>query len=143
MPRHPKLPVVGSVASPAKPCGTCPYSRSTPVGVWDESEYRDLLEADRDQIGKVYNCHLGDGTAVCRGWLADQKRRGLPSFAFRIALATDGSGKLVETFKAVDENDPDLYDSIEEMAEANRGRAFPSRDPKARKLLRMKRRKRR
>ena len=151
MPRHPKLPVVGSVASPAKPCGTCPYSRLTPVGVWSETEYRDLLASDRDQIGKVYGCHLADGT-VCRGWLADQKRRGLPSIALRLALMSDAraaraaggeKGKLGATYEAVDPDDPDLYDSIEEMAEANRGRDFPSRDPRARKLLKRKRRRRR
>ena len=139
MSRYPKLPVV---QSPAKPCGTCPYSRSTPVGVWYKLEYDNLLAMEHDQIGKVFGCHLGDGT-VCRGWLADQKRRDLPSIALRLALCMDKEGKLGEALEAVDENDPDLYDSINEMIEANAEVPFPVTDPKARKLRKLKRRSRR
>ena len=39
-------------------------------------------------------------------------------------------------FSAVDEKDPDLYASIEEMREANQGAEFPVHDRAAQKLLR-------
>lgn len=122
----------------AKPCGTCPYRRSTPVGVWDQAEYDNLREQDRREFGgALFGCHLKDGS-LCRGWLADQKRRGVRSISLRLKLMTDA--KAVELFEAVDDADPDLYDSIDEMIEANDGKPFPERSRKARKLRAMKER---
>lgn len=141
---------------PAAPCGTCPYRRSTPVGVWDQFEYDKLRETDavdpqeamrrasagedvplRELLGVVYQCHLDDGT-ICRGWLADQKRRGLPSLALRLELSRRPD--LVRVLEKVDENDPDLYGSLAEMCAANAGQPFPESNPRARKLLRLKQR---
>lgn len=121
------------------PCSTCPYRRSTPPGIWHPSEYEKLREKDGDMIGAVYNCHLDDGT-LCRGWLADQKRRGIPSIALRLKLilgSREGGSAATRAFEAVDEKDPDLYDSIAEMCAANVGKAFPSRTRAAQKVLRV------
>jgi len=38
-------------------------------------------------------------------------------------------------YERVDETDPNLYGSIAEMVAANAGRPFPTRAPKARKLV--------
>lgn len=141
---------------PSAPCGTCPYRRSTPVGVWDQYEYDKLRAMDaidpqeamarsaageeislRKLLGVIYNCHLNDGT-ICRGWLADQKRRNIPSIALRLELTR--RPELVQTLEKVDATDPDLYDSVAEMCAANAEQPFPADNPKARKLLRLKQR---
>lgn len=119
----------------SSPCSTCPYRRSTPPGIWHPSEYEKLQRRDGEMIGATYGCHLADGT-LCRGWLADQKRRGIPSIALRLKLIQDDGA--VAALGAVDEKDPDLYGSIAEMCAANEGAAFPSRTRAARKLLRRK-----
>ena len=122
----------------SRPCATCPYSRSAPLGLWDASEFEQLVEMDRDELhGAIFGCHKKDGS-LCRGWLADQKRRGEPSIQLRLKLARDPSA--VDTFEAVDENDPVLYDSIAEMVEANKRKPFPVDDPRARHLAATKRR---
>ena len=118
----------------ARPCGSCPYLRSTPVGLWDHAEFDNLREQDADPMaGKTFGCHLRDGS-LCRGWLADQKRRGIPSIRLRLMLCANEEARVA--FAAVDEKDPDLYANIEEMCEANQGVEFPAHDRAAQKLLR-------
>ena len=114
-----------------RPCATCPYLRSSPPGIWDAVEFERLQQQDGQQFGAVFGCHANDDT-LCRGWLADQKRRGAPCITLRLRLARDEPTR--EQFGAVDENDPDLYASIDEMVEANEGCAFPATHPKARKV---------
>ena len=123
----------GRSAARIVPCGTCPYRRSTPLGVWYASEYERLQREDGEQFGSVFGCHAYDGT-ICRGWLADQKRRGVPCITLRLRLTRRGQD--ADTFAGVDENDPDLYCSIAEMVRANEARAFPGRNRKARALKR-------
>lgn len=56
----------------ARPCGSCPYRRDVPSGVWDASEYAKLprydLPTGEQPIG-VFLCHRQDGRA-CAGWCA-------------------------------------------------------------------------
>lgn len=120
----------------ASPCGTCPYRRSTPPGIWDRTEYDNLRRQDAQPFGSVFGCHLKDGS-LCRGYLADQKRRGVPGLRLRMSLMTNPEA--AAALEAVDETDPDLYGSIEEMCAANEGCRFPAESAKARKLLRQKR----
>ena len=54
----------------ANPCGSCPYRRDVPSGVWEAMEYRKLPEYDRetyDQPPSIFLCHQQDGRA-CAGW---------------------------------------------------------------------------
>lgn len=54
----------------ARPCGTCPYRRDVPSGVWHPSEYAKLPDYDQptgDQPLGVFMCHQQDGR-VCAGW---------------------------------------------------------------------------
>lgn len=56
---------------PAKnPCGSCPYRRDVPSGVWAEEEYAKLPQYDGptfDQPPGVFMCHQQDGR-ICAGW---------------------------------------------------------------------------
>jgi len=58
---------------PAKsPCGSCPYRRDVPSGVWSADEYAKLPEFDKptwEQPPAVFLCHQQDGR-MCGGWTA-------------------------------------------------------------------------
>lgn len=54
------------------PCGSCPYRRDVPSGVWAEEEYRKLPDFDgptHAQPPSVFLCHQQDGR-LCAGWTA-------------------------------------------------------------------------
>lgn len=61
------------LSRPAKvPCGSCPYRRDVPSGIWHESEYRKLPLYDGPtwaQRPALFMCHQKDGN-ICAGWLA-------------------------------------------------------------------------
>ena len=57
------------------PCGTCPYRRDVPSGVWSSDEYAKLPRYDGetgDQIMAgatgLFYCHQNDGK-LCAGWV--------------------------------------------------------------------------
>lgn len=53
-----------------RPCGSCPYRKDVPSGVWDASEYMKLPGFDLptfDQPQGVFLCHQQDGH-LCAGW---------------------------------------------------------------------------
>ena len=55
----------------ARPCGSCPYRRDVPAGVWHPSEYMRLIPYDRpttEQPVGVFGCHQQDGH-LCAGWV--------------------------------------------------------------------------
>lgn len=55
----------------ALPCGTCPYRRDVPAGVWAAEEYAKLPPYDADtafQPFGLFMCHQVDGR-VCAGWV--------------------------------------------------------------------------
>lgn len=60
---------------PKTPCGSCPYRKDVPSGVWSRDEYEKLPQYDGDTgqqfmagaVG-VFMCHQRDG-CVCGGWL--------------------------------------------------------------------------
>lgn len=116
----------------SSPCKLCPYREDAPPGVWHADEFTALLAEDaKPGGGCVYNCHLRDGT-VCRGWLFDQRRRGMPSVALRVALASDP--QMRDVFDALDS--PVKVMTIQEMVAANAGAPFPSASPAAEALAR-------
>lgn len=54
----------------ANPCGSCPYRRDVPSGVWARKEYLKLPAYDREtalQPHGVFLCHQKTGS-VCAGW---------------------------------------------------------------------------
>jgi Family of unknown function (DUF6283) len=55
---------------PGVPCGSCPYRRDVPSGVWAEDEYAKLPPYDLstpEQPTGLFMCHQQDGR-VCSGW---------------------------------------------------------------------------
>lgn len=76
------------ILSPAsRPCGSCPYRKDVPSGVWANSEYLKLPGYDRptwDQPTGFFMCHQQDGRA-CAGWVAVHDMD--ESMAFRLAAA--------------------------------------------------------
>jgi hypothetical protein len=62
---------MSEVLPPAKnPCGTCPYRKDVPSGVWAEEEYAKLPPYDGDTITQpmgLFMCHQADGR-LCAGW---------------------------------------------------------------------------
>jgi hypothetical protein len=56
---------------PPVPCGSCPYRKDTPSGIWDRDEYEKLPPYDNEtgsQPFGVFMCHQRDG-CLCGGWL--------------------------------------------------------------------------
>ncbi len=115
------------------PCKSCPYRRRVKRAYWDADEYANLLEQDADPVyGRVFGCHEDGRKAPvdvrpCVGWVRDQVRRDFPSIQYRLMLihhpaAQEQSREVVEACAKLD-----LYDSIEEMAEANYPELFPRR----------------
>lgn len=62
---------------PAKaPCGSCPYRRDAPSGVWSVFEYDRLRDFDREmalQPLALFGCHqhdrASDQARMCAGWV--------------------------------------------------------------------------
>jgi hypothetical protein len=82
---------MSSNSSPAKPrkspCGSCPYRKNVPSGVWDESEYQKLAGYDGETFEQdataTFLCHQADGCA-CSGWLGHRNPENL--LAVRLGL---------------------------------------------------------
>ena len=54
------------------PCGSCPYRRDVPSGIWSQHEYDKLPAYDGPTWGQspaLFMCHQRDGN-LCAGWLA-------------------------------------------------------------------------
>lgn len=53
------------------PCGSCPYRKDAPSGLWDEAEYEKLPPYDRETAEQpltVFLCHQRTGE-LCAGWV--------------------------------------------------------------------------
>lgn len=64
---------MSDIRSPAvNPCGSCPYRKDVPSGVWAPEEYEKLPKYDGEtftQPFSVFMCHQQDGR-LCAGWVA-------------------------------------------------------------------------
>ena len=72
---------------PPAPCGSCPYAKATPPGVWAAEEYVKLELYDAEtwaQPPNVFLCHQRTGDA-CKGWLACH---GYELLAYRLACVS-------------------------------------------------------
>lgn len=70
------------------PCGSCPYRRDVPSGVWEASEYAKLPAYDEDTPAQPYGvflCHQVTG-AACAGWAGCHDMT--QSLALRLAIGT-------------------------------------------------------
>ena len=98
------------------PCNSCPYRKDAPVGLWDPSEFQNLLAAERDPMrGSIFACHGEAKKApaerkLCVGWLLDQKARNMPSIQLRLALIK--RPEVVEQYERASGEWLELYSSI-------------------------------
>lgn len=68
--------VVVDLPRPSKaPCGTCPYRRDVPSGIWVREEYEKLPGYDGETLDQInagalglFYCHQNDGH-LCAGWV--------------------------------------------------------------------------
>lgn len=68
----------------ARPCGSCPYRRDVPSGIWAASEYHKLSAYDGEtweQSPALFLCHQKDGH-LCAGWIACHDTRHLLALRF-------------------------------------------------------------
>lgn len=73
----------------ARPCGSCPYRKDVPGGVWHPDEYAKLIPYDRpthEQPEKAFNCHQNDGH-LCGGWVGTHDMH--QSLAIKLAIAAE------------------------------------------------------
>jgi hypothetical protein len=73
------------------PCGSCPYLRRVPSGVWAPEEYVKLRQYDGDIVEqvvsggtRVFHCHT-DTAEVCAGWAGHRDPADL--LAVRLGIA--------------------------------------------------------
>lgn len=69
------------------PCGSCPYRRDVPSGIWDKEEYELLPQFDRltyEQPARIFLCHQQNGR-LCSGWAGCHDM--INSLGFRIAVS--------------------------------------------------------
>lgn len=80
---------MSDVRAPASsPCGSCPYRRDVPSGVWADEEYAKLPDFDGptwSQPASVFMCHQQD-RRICAGWAGCHDME--ESLGFRIAAAS-------------------------------------------------------
>lgn len=70
---------------PKRPCGSCPYRRDVPSGIWSAYEYRKLPAYDNETMGQpfgLFMCHQRDG-CLCGGWLQTHDTDHLLALRFR------------------------------------------------------------
>lgn len=102
------------------PCGSCPYRKDAPLGLWHPSEFDNLARTERGQFGTVFACHATakkPTQSVCAGWLIAQREGGVPSLALRIRLLLDPEA--LRAMDAVTNGGHELYPSVDAMIEAN------------------------
>lgn len=113
-----------------KPCNNCPWRRDAEPGYWDPDHFRDIWSNCQDDGLSVMLCHKATalpeaerGDLVCQGWA---RVMGYEAIGVRIAVL---SGRLdpAEVCNRGTVDGPELYDSFEEMLEAN-GIEIPDRN---------------
>lgn len=65
-----------AIKPPKVPCGSCPYRRDVPAGIWCADEYDKLPGYDAptgEQPTQLFMCHQQDG-CLCAGWLLAHDR---------------------------------------------------------------------
>lgn len=107
---------MADIKPPAKnPCGSCPYRKDVPSGIWDPSEYEKLREYDRptqEQPIGVFLCHRQDGRA-CAGWVGVHDMD--ESLGIRLACSMGGIDD-VEPFVTYETDTPLFGSGIEAAA---------------------------
>lgn len=119
--------------APPVPCGSCPYRRDVPSGIWAEHEYDKLVAYDTITMAQpagVFMCHQRDG-CICGGWLACHPHTGPNALlALRYAEMKGELDESVYTYRT----DVPLFSSGEE-ARAHGIKDIDEPGQKARKMV--------
>lgn len=114
---------MGDIKAPARnPCGSCPYRRDVPSGVWAEEEYAKLPLFDGEtfeQPPSVFLCHQQNGR-LCAGWVGCHDME--QSFGLRMASMTGQASPEVINAALDYETSTPLFASGSEAAEHGRAR---------------------
>lgn len=132
-------------ACPAKsPCGSCPYRRDVPSGVWAEEEYAKLPPYDAkstgDQPAAAFFCHQQDGR-LCAGWVATHdmaENLGLRLLAATGAVAGDEIDAILDY-----QTDVPLFASGREAAAHGLAEVEAPAGPAVRTIQKLERKRRR
>jgi len=114
-----------------RPCGSCPYRKDVPPGIWAREEYEKLPLYDgsiAEQTLAIFMCHQRDGN-LCAGWLACHGPHEL--LAMRLALLCNQVDPAVMIYKT----DVPLFPSGA-CAHAHGVRDLKKKTPRAIKMLR-------
>lgn len=116
------------------PCGSCPYRKDVPSGVWEGNEYDKLPEYDEptgNQPIGVFLCHQQDGR-VCAGWAGCHDMN--ENLAIRISASTGLMDE--DTFEAIlsYETSVPLWDSGSEAASHGYEQLYDP-DPDAQRVI--------
>jgi hypothetical protein len=110
-----------------QPCSNCPWRRDAPREYWDPQHFKDIAVSCRDDGLSQMLCHCaGDlppeqaRDVICQGWV-----RVVGLDAIGVRLAAMRGAVTPEELEDVDR--PDLFDSFEEMMDAN-GVELPARN---------------
>lgn len=87
-----------------RPCGSCPYRRDVPSGVWVAEHYEMLPKYDLEtpyQPTGVFLCHQNNGKA-CAGWAGCHNRqgRGRDLLALRFGALFGVAGAVLDAIDA-------------------------------------------
>lgn len=105
------------------PCKSCPYRKDSPLALWDNAEFENLLFHDADPLhGNMFACHATrhrpqSEREPCAGWLLDQKRRRVPSIRLRLTLMHHPEA--VKCLETVTSGGHRLFRTIQAMSRAN------------------------
>jgi hypothetical protein len=112
-------PLPGNLGPVRQPCSNCPWRRGAPREYWDPLHFKDIWRNCQDDGQSLMLCHkAGDlpheeaREVICQGWV---RVIGLDAICVRLA-AMRGA---VTPEELEDTDRPDLFDSFEEMMEAN------------------------
>lgn len=135
-----KLPGPGKA-----PCGSCPYRRDVPAGVWEADEYAKLPPYDGETFEQImkgatalFFCHQQDG-CLCAGWvgchdmrhnLAVRLNQVAPeTFDYQspVPLFASGAEAAAHGLSGVAEPDARARRAIERLAKKREAQAIPTR----------------
>ena len=83
---------------------------------WIRDHYEMLQRSEVSIPGIIFSCHKyrerpQDEQQVCAGWLHDQRERGVPSIALRMALSQNDDA--LNALETVEDGGLDLYTLVE------------------------------
>jgi len=102
-----------------KPCDNCPWRRDAPTAYWDPDHFTEIWRNCQDDGARIMLCHkagnLPEDEAreiVCHGWV---RVVGYDAIGVRLAVMRGQ----VSPDEVLAKDGVELYDSFEEMMEAN------------------------